>query len=330
MPYRLIDNQSNKYGFYTGEAFTDYDASSVLIPYFIELFDNKVYIDETSVRKGRGNRSEKLLKLTFSTSTNQEQYIYLYCFQTESGGRWRLINNGQNEARVQWRASCQWEPSLSNKAVAKSFADGLLKGESLENKRCFILSVYRRDELDKDIVISGIYPTQAQDVETRSTTNKSIQYNYSDIQKAYKEGISITHKTNDHLVIHFKPSFLSWYLLNSDKLHALDEYQFNENLKASKENHALNISDQFLDKFTEQVLEGRDVKDNYAAKWIVGATQSEETSNDTHFNLLLTEGRMLEALQFLIKERASRGQKVDIIQAKRIVQARFISLKDGK
>lgn len=234
MPYKLIDTHQNNYQIYSGTPFVNFDAFYDIRQIFESQFGDEVQFKEVSSRIGRSERSESLIELIFNSNKFKADSIFIYCFQTEGGGRWRLINDGMNEARVQWRSYSQWSPILSKFPIARDTATAFLKQDESIKGRCYLLSVYKRSKYDEDILFSGFFPTQAQNIETSSKSNKSIQFKYQDIRKAYKDGISYTLKKNDHLVVHFKPKYLLWYLIMRDDIHNMTEWEIDKYLSSEK------------------------------------------------------------------------------------------------
>lgn len=226
MPYSLIDTSINSYSIINGEPFVDFNAGQTFIDILNTHFPTLQYtINPLCVRTGRATRQENLFEMSFTSAPTS--LFYVYCFQTEGGGRWNLITNGDDEARIQWRTHSQWTPDLNTQSKAIDFQNELsLATGDLTNRECYIFSFYKRDLADTDIVISAAYPSQAQDVEIAGTSNKSIQFRYSDIQGAFTNGISATVKSNNELIIHFKPQYLIWYMLNRDQLHTSTLQQF--------------------------------------------------------------------------------------------------------
>ena len=219
MPYNLIDTKANGYQIIAGDPFVNFDAGQVFINILNTNFPQLQFTHETvSQRKGSKNRIERLLKITFSHFPQSS--FYVYCLQTESGGRWNLIPNGPDEARIQWRAHSDWKPDLNTIPVAHEFQTEIAnQPNNLSNKECYIFSFYKRDANDDDVIISAAYPTQAQKVETVGNSNKSIQFLFSKIQEAYITGYSQQHKDNDEYVFYFKPKYLISYMINRDLLH---------------------------------------------------------------------------------------------------------------
>jgi hypothetical protein len=219
MPYNLIDTAANNYNIVSGDPFVNFDAGQVFLDLLNTHYPNLQYTSQIlSQRSGNGNRRETLFEITFNSSPASS--FFVYCFQTEGGGRWNLITNGEDEARIQWRAHSGWMPDLNTVPKAAEFQAELLNQPSnLTNKECYLFSFYKRDANDTDIIISAAYPTQAQDVETNSTSNKSIQFSYEKIQEAFINGYSQQQKGNSEFFFHFKPQYLISYMINRDQLH---------------------------------------------------------------------------------------------------------------
>lgn len=219
MPYNLIDTEVNGYNIYSGDPFVDFDAGRVFLDILRTHFPQIQFTSHiVSHRQGNRNRIEVLLQINFDSSP--ESSFYVYCFQTEGGGRWDLIKNGKDEARIQWRQHSDWIPDLNTIQVAHEFQNEIInQPNDLTNKECYIFSFYKRNSDDDDIIISAAYPTQAQDVEISSTSNKSIQFLYSKIQEAFINGYSQQQKTNEEYFFFFKPKYLISYMINRDQLH---------------------------------------------------------------------------------------------------------------
>jgi hypothetical protein len=185
MSYNLIDTSANGYAINSGDPFVNFDAGQV----FLDLLNThyptlQLTSQILAQRSGNGNRRETLFQITLNASPASS--FFVYCFQTEGGGRWNLITNGEDEARIQWRAHSGWTPDLNTVPKATEFqAEILNQPNNLSNKECYLFSLYKRDAADTDIIISAAYPTQAQDVEINSTSNKSIQFSYEKIQEAF-------------------------------------------------------------------------------------------------------------------------------------------------
>lgn len=221
MPYDIIDTVANNYRIFSGNPFSEFNAGDAFKTIFSDHFP-QILIDfrEVSSRQGNGNRQESLFEMFFQRYP--ESKFYAYAFQTESGGR------GPDEARIQWRSHSNWNPDLSTLKKAKIFVSEINKEDcDLSNKECYIFSIYKRDLLDKDIIISAIYPTQAQDTEVTGTSPKSIQFKYEHLRNAFLKGISSSEKTNSERIIHFQPQFLIWYMLHRDQLHTQSLEEFN-------------------------------------------------------------------------------------------------------
>lgn len=230
MLYNLVSEKSpvaeeniSAYSIESGEPFVDYDAGRVFQEICTKHFpDLNWNFESLAERRGTGNRMERLFKVTFAKSP--DSHFFVYCFQTEGGGRSGLPNEG----RIQWRPRHLWIPNLVNHAVADQFAKEIQqKSADLSNKECYIFAFYKRNPDDTDVVVSAVYPTQAQDVEFASKTSKSIQYQYLDILKAFHHGVSATHKGNGESIIHFRPEYLLWYMINRDALHMRTLEEFN-------------------------------------------------------------------------------------------------------
>ena len=219
MPYDIVDSASTGYVIVSGTPFVDFDAGRTFLDIMRSFFPGILFTSSPlSDRTGNGSRKECLFKMSFDIAPTS--FFYVYCLQTEGGGRWNLITNGEDEARIQWRNHSQWTPDLNTLRPALNFQSELQNTPiDLTNKECYIFSFYKRDSADSDIVISALYPTQAQGVEDSSTSNKSIQLRYSDIRDAFLRGVSATSKGNSELIIHFKPQYLIWYMINRDALH---------------------------------------------------------------------------------------------------------------
>jgi hypothetical protein len=219
MPYNLIDTSANGYAINSGDPFVNFDAGQV----FLDLLNThyptlQLTSQIIAQRSGNGNRRETLFQITLNASPASS--FFVYCFQTEGGGRWNLITNGEDEARIQWRAHSGWTPDLNTVPKATEFqAEILNQPNNLSNKECYLFSFYKRDIADTDIIISAAYPTQAQDVEINSTSNKSIQFSYEKIQEAFINGYSQQQKSNSEFFFHFKPKYLISYMINRDQLH---------------------------------------------------------------------------------------------------------------
>jgi hypothetical protein len=222
MSYNLIDTSSNNYSTYSGKPFVEFDAGQTFKDILKDHFPTLTFqFNIISERTGRGSRKDCLFEVSFQNSPSS--VFYVYCFQTEGGGRSGL----PNEARVQWNVHNSWNPDLKNSPKAAEFSKEISNPTSdLTNKECYIFSFYKRDSADKDILISAIYPTQAQDVEINSISNKSIQFQYTDIREAFVKGISASEKGNKELIIHFLPTHLIWYMINRDNLHTSSLQQF--------------------------------------------------------------------------------------------------------
>ena len=215
MPYNLIDTATNGYATYSGNPFTNFDAGQVFLDLLNTHFPNLQYTHQiVSQRDGNGNRREVLFQITLTSDPRSS--FFVYCFQSEGGGRATL----PNEARIQWRLHSNWTPDLNTIPKAFEFQNEILSQSSdLSNKECYIFSFYKRNSNDSDIIISAAYPTQAQDVETNSTSNKSIQFSYEKIQEAFINGYSQQQKGNDEFFFHFRPKYLISYMINRDQLH---------------------------------------------------------------------------------------------------------------
>lgn len=215
MSYNLIDIETNGYATYSGSPFTNFDAGQVFLDLLDTHYPNLQYTHQiVSQREGNGNRRETLFNITLTS--NPTSSFFVYCFQSEGGGRANL----PNEARIQWRVHSNWIPDLNTVPKASEFQTEILNQPSdLSNKECYLFSFYKRDASDTDIIISAAYPTQAQDVETNSTSNKSIQFSYEKIQEASLNGYSQQQKGNDEFFFHFRPKYLISYMINRDQLH---------------------------------------------------------------------------------------------------------------
>lgn len=223
MPYNIVDTSANGYALVVGEPFADYDAGQTFLN-ILGMYFPAVPFAHTVVseRRGNGNRREVLYRMNFNGVANSE--FYVYTFQTEGGGRGNL----PNEARIQWRQHSQWSVDLNTLRPAANFQAALGSANpNLTGLECYLFSFYKRNLADDEIVISATYPTQAQDVEYNGVSNKSIQYQYPDIRDAFTNGVSATPKGNNERIIHFKPQYLIWYMINRDALHlgTLQEYQ---------------------------------------------------------------------------------------------------------
>lgn len=219
MPYNLIDTAANSYNIVSGDPFVNFDAGQVFLDLLNTHYPTLQYTSQiVSQRNGNGNRRETLFKIIFNS--NPASSFFVYCFQTEGGGRSNLITNGEDEARIQWRSHSGWIPDLNTVPKAAEFQAELRNQPcDLTNKECYLFSFYKRDANDTDIIISASYPTQAQDVETNSTSNKSIQFSYEKIQQAFISGYSQQRKENYEFFFHFKPQYLISYMINRDQLH---------------------------------------------------------------------------------------------------------------
>lgn len=219
MPYNLIDIRANSYNILSGDPFIDFDAGQTFINLLTVHYPFLQFTSqEISKRDGRGNRREVLLQVNLNSSPTSS--FFVYCFQTEGGGRWDLIANGEDEARIQWRKHDSWTPDLNTISKATDFQNEIIsQPNDLTNKECYIFSFYKRDATDTDIIISAAYPTQAQDIEINSTSNKSIQFSYGKIQEAFNNGYSQQQKNNAEYLFHFKPQYLISYMINRDILH---------------------------------------------------------------------------------------------------------------
>jgi hypothetical protein len=315
MPYKLIGSKKENYHITDGDAFVNFSPSDEIIPILDDLFLGNYKIQILSIRKGVQNRKEELLKVVLGNRTS----FFLYCFQTESGGRCNSIKHGESEARIQWRSNKSWNPFLEKYKPARDFSNKMLKGASLKNSRCYILGVYKRNFYDNDIIISGIYPTQAQEVEINSSTNKSIQFKYYDIQRAFINDLSYTLKKNDHLVVHFKPSLLGWYLVHQDEVHSKSQLQIDGYLEKQKNTHytvnEVEINLQKSDFFNSDISYNKIQSD--ACK----------ITQEFQFALreLIEENKLLGALEFVMKKRPD----LEISIAKSIVQHEYLKMKHG-
>ncbi|MFN7601722.1 MAG: AAA family ATPase, partial [Bacteroidota bacterium] len=215
MPYNLIDTSASGYATISGDPFVDFDAGQVFLGLLSTHYPTLQFTSQIiSQRNGNGNRRETLFRITFDS--NPASSFFVYCFQTEGGGRATL----PNEARIQWRAHSDWAPDLNTVPRAASFQNEILiQPNDLSNKECYVFSFYKRDAADMDIIISAAYPTQAQDVETNSTSNKSIQFSYAKIREAFLNGYSQQQKGNSEFFFHFTPKYLISYMINRDQLH---------------------------------------------------------------------------------------------------------------
>jgi hypothetical protein len=313
MPYKLISTKEDNYQIINGDAYTDFNPTDEVIPIIDKLFQENCKIERLSIRKGKGNRKEELLKVTLNNNTS----FYVYCFQTESGGRCYSIKNGENEARIQWRSNNNWNPKLETLKPALEFSDKMLKGHDLKNSRCFVIGVYKRNTFDNDIVLSAVYPTQAQEVEIASKTNKSIQFKYSDIQEAFKSSLSYTLKKNDHLVVHFKPSFFGWYLVRQDEIHSKSKFAI----------------DGYLEEQKKRQYTNKEVKSFFQNSYYVNSDTSiiespSESYGDTakfqsDLRNLIKENLLLKALEFVMNKRPH----LEISTAKSLVQHEYLKLK---
>jgi len=222
MSYNLIDTSANGYALYNGSPFVEFDAGQTFLDILTIHFPALQFTSQVvSLRTGNGNRRECLFEISFNNSPGST--FYVYCFQTEGGGRAGLPNEG----RIQWRQHTLWNPDLNTQSRADDFSSELAnQNPDLTNKECYIFAFYKRNAVDNDIVISAVYPTQAQDVEINSVSPKSIQYQYPDIRDAFLNGISSTTKGNNELIIHFLPQHLIWYMINRDALHTGTLQQF--------------------------------------------------------------------------------------------------------
>lgn len=313
MPYNLIGVKEDKYKTISGDAFINFNPSDDLIPLLDKVFHTNYKIKRLSIRVGSQNRKEELLKVMLNNSTS----FYLYCFQVESGGRCFSINNGENEARIQWRPNKMWNPKLETIKPALEFSDKMLKGHDLKNSRCFIIGVYKRSFVDNDIVLSAVYPTQAQEVEINSKTSKSIQFKYSDIQQAFKCDLSYTLKKNDHLVVHFKPLLFGWYLMRQDEIHSKSKFQIDDYLEKQKKRQYTNkeVENSFLNNYYF----------NSGASNIDSPYESYGYADKFQSDLrdLIKENQLLKALEFVMKKRPH----LEIPAAKSLVQHEYLKLK---
>ncbi len=223
MPYNLVDSRITGYTSVKGTPFVDFDAGQTFLEILKSVFPQIEFTSEkVAERLGQGDRKECLFRMTFKKTPASS--FYVYCFQTEGGGRSSL----PDEARIQWRPHSNWSPDLNVGQMALTFATEIAKTDSnLTGKELYILAFYKRDKTDKDIIISAVYPTQAQDVEVNSDSGKSIQYRYPDIRDAYLKGASGTSKGNNQRIVHFQPQYLFWYMINRDSLHTSSLHEFN-------------------------------------------------------------------------------------------------------
>src|SRR5690554_6028035 len=158
MPYNLIDTAANNYNIVSGDPFVNFDAGQVFLDLLNTHYPTLQYTSQIlSQRNGNGNRREALFEIIFNSCPASS--FFVYCFQTEGGGRWNLITNGEDEARIQWRTHSGWVPDLNTVPKAAEFQAELLNQPSnLTNKECYLFSFYKRDANDKDIIISAAYP----------------------------------------------------------------------------------------------------------------------------------------------------------------------------
>ena len=216
MSYNLINSKEQNYSRFNGTPFSSFDTSIELNRILNSVFGEKIIFSLVSERNGNGGRKEVLYKCSFNIPGNEDSHFYIYCLQTEGGGRSTLPDEG----RIQWRIHSNWNPNLNTLQVAKAFSDeSNSPNGNLTNKECYIFSIYKRDLSDEDVVISACYPTQAGNIEHAATSSKSIQFVYSDIANAYSNGFGVTNKQNGEKIIHFKPEYLAYYMLHRDQLH---------------------------------------------------------------------------------------------------------------
>lgn len=224
MMYNLVDRKENNYRIILGNYFTDFNAGDEFTNMLNLYFSGIFYLKEFSKRKGTGNRCEKLLQCSFTNIDYKKSKFYAYCFQTEGGGRSTLPGEG----RIQWRKHSDWAPDLNINKIAFDFMNEYNSGGQLDDKECYIFSIYKRDKYDNDIILSAIHPRLASSVEFNSTNSKSIQFKIDDIKVAYENGVSCTIKNGNEKVIHFKPRYLFWYMANRDILHEAGINDFND------------------------------------------------------------------------------------------------------
>lgn len=240
MAYNIIDTKDNDYQIIQGDYYTDFNAGEVFSNILEKYFPGTVQLNELSTRTGRDNRKEILYKCSFIDAKYSSSDFYIYCFQTEGGGRATLPDEG----RIQWRRYSDWTPTLDIAHVALDFHQTFTVAGSLQNKECYIFSLYKRDQTDDDIILSSAYSSLASNHENSSTSSKSIQFKIDDMRSAYEHGISYTTKTGGERIIHFKPRYLFWYMANRDTLHSAGLEELNNIIvEISKFEHSTTLNE---------------------------------------------------------------------------------------
>ena len=217
---KIVDTYNVNYPLIEGKPFTDYNADEEFLRQMNKHFNGVFHFDVLS-RKGRGSRTDVLLRGRFTLPNSSSNTFYIYVFILYEGGAGRAHDD---ELRTQLGPGVQWSTDLAKYKAATVFRDST---EELKNRECYCIGIYKQDKECDNVLFVGM-PAEVlcKSENERINPTSAFQTYGTKAREAYLKGIKLHEKSftasSTYNLLLFKPEYFLWYMKNRDQLHVGD------------------------------------------------------------------------------------------------------------
>ncbi|ADE82326.1 hypothetical protein PRMUPPPA20_08720 [Xylanibacter ruminicola] len=217
---KIVNTYSSDYPLIEGKPFTDYNADEEFL-FQMEKHFPRLFKFEVLSKKGKGSRTDALLKGRFASDEFSKNTFFVYTFILYEGGAGR---SHDDELRTQLTPGTSWSTDLARYKAATNFRDA--NGE-LKNLECYCIGIYKQDKNCKNVLFAGMPAEVLCKSETEKISPTSVFQTYGEnAREAYIKGIYLHEKkftaSNSFNLLLFKPEYFLWYMRNRDELHIGD------------------------------------------------------------------------------------------------------------
>ena len=207
---KIVNTYSSDYPLIEGKPFTDYNADEEFL-FQMEKHFPRLFKFEVLSKKGKGSRTDALLKGRFASDEFSKNTFFVYTFILYEGGAGR---SHDDELRTQLTPGTSWSTDLARYKAATNFRDA--NGE-LKNLECYCIGIYKQDKNCKNVLFAGMPAEVLCKSETEKISPTSVFQTYGEnAREAYIKGIYLHEKkftaSNSFNLLLFKPEYFLWYM----------------------------------------------------------------------------------------------------------------------